>query len=204
MFTAVEKKEMELDKLKLATNKHMARLNGLKRRYMDWFDRKQNSFLDSLKLIHILGGSLLPKHINTISHYRRVRDLSKRFPRNGTPRDSSPVKMDEFIAFWEEFYFLKLENDTIYEKVCDFCNSVGVLRDQSVKDEIDRLHFRVNLFCSEDFNFQHLHNERDNLFTYRVSPQDHLFQGLINFVPFLLGYTSRLCYWVGKLFIEAL
>ncbi|XP_069129958.1 uncharacterized protein [Argopecten irradians] len=202
VFTHTEKKMMELDRLKLLANKHLGRLHQLKMRYIDWFNRKHQSFLDSIKLIHTLGGSLLPFEVDTIRHYRRVRDLSRRFPRNGTPRDSSPVKMDEFISFWEEMYMLKHENDALFDTVEHFCHSIRRLRQPEIKDEIDRLHYKLNLFCAEDYKFTELNNERDNLFTYKVAPHDHKYHGLMNFIPFLLGYATRLCYWTSKLYIE--
>lgn len=193
---------MELDRLELLANQHMGRLHQLKMRYIDWFSRKRQSFLDSLKLIHVLGGSLLPFEVDTIRHYRRVQDLARRFPRNGTPRDSSPVKMDEFISFWDEMFVLKLENDALFDTVEHFCFSIKRLREPELKDEIDRLHYRLNLFCAEDFKFTELNNERDNLFTYRVSQQDTAYHGLLSFIPFLLSYTTRICYWTSKLYVE--
>ena len=195
---------MELDELQNETNRHLGKLNSLKMRYMEWFSRKQQSFLDSMKLIHYLGDTLLPPQINTIKNYRRVSDLSRKMPRNGTPRDQTPGRMDEFLFFWEEFVMLKKENDKIYSKVCDFCNSIQRLREPVLKDEIDRLHYKLVLFCSEDYDFTSINNERNNLFTYRVALHDHKYHGLVSYIPFLVGFAAKICYWVSKLHIEFL
>ncbi|CAC5403341.1 uncharacterized protein LOC127716504 [Mytilus californianus] len=204
VFSPLDLKEMELDVLKRDANRHLGRLNGLKMRYMDWFSRRQNSFLESLKLIHLLAAQLLPREVNTISHYRKVINIANKFPRNGTPRDGSSSKMEEFLMFWDEWYMLKLENDSLYARVCEFCKSVRRLRQQVLKDEIDRLHYRLNLTCSEDFDFTHIGNDRNNLFTYKVALHDHKYHGLVSFIPYLISYATKLCYWTSKLHIEVL
>ncbi|KAK3100165.1 hypothetical protein FSP39_015625 [Pinctada imbricata] len=195
---------IELDDIQNETNRHLGKLNSLKMRYMEWFSRKHQSFLDSIKLIHILGDTLLPKEVNTMKNYRRVSGYCRKMPRNGTPRDQTPGRMDEFLFFWEEFLILKKDNDKIYKKVCDFCNSITRLREPLLKDEIDRLHYKLLLFCSEDFDFTSINNERSNLFTYRVSLQDHKYHGLMSYMPFLMGFAGKICYWISKLHIEAL
>lgn len=202
VFSPEDKKDIELDALKDECNRHMGRLNGLKMRYIDWFSRRQNSFLDSMKLIHLLGAQLLPKEVNTINHYRKVVSMAKKFPRNGTPRDGSSSKMEEFLMFWDEWYMLKLENDNLYSKVSDYCKSVRKLRQPEIKFEIDRLHYRLNLICSEDFDFTHITNERHNLFTYKVALQDHKYHGLVSYIPYLIGHAVRLSYWSTKLHVE--
>jgi hypothetical protein len=204
VFSPLDLKEMELDALKQDANKHVGRLNSLKMRYMDWFSRRQASFLESLKLIHLLGAQLLPREVNTIGHYRKVINMSKKFPRNGTPRDGSTSKMEEFLMFWDEWYMLKLENDVLYVRICDFCKSVRRLRQQGLKDEIDRLYYRLNLISSEDFDFANITNERNNLFTYKVALYDHKYHGLVSFIPYLVSYGTKICYWTSKLHIEVL
>ncbi|XP_061185338.1 uncharacterized protein LOC133197094 [Saccostrea echinata] len=203
-FSKFELKMMELEDLKNEANRHVGRLNSLKMRYMDWFLRCQQSFLDSIKLIHILGGDLLPREINTIRNFKKVMRFSGQLPSNGTPRDGSKGKMIGFLLFWEEMLTLKRENDALYRKICDFCNSIRRLREPILKDEIDRLHQRLNLFLSEDYDFTAISNDRHNLFTYRVALHDHRYHGLVSYIPFLLSIANKLCYWTSKLYIEFL
>lgn len=201
-FSKFELKMMELEVLKNEANKHVGRLNSLKMRYMDWFMRSQQSFLDSMKLIHILGGDLLPREINTIRNYKRVMRFSGQLPSNGTPRDGGQGKMFGFLMFWEELLMLKRDNDALYKKICNFCSSIRRLREPMLKDEIDRLHQRLNLLLSEDFDFTSLSNDRHNLFTYRVALHDHRYHGLVSYIPYLLSIANKLCYWTSKLHIE--
>lgn len=204
VWTDIELKMAELDRMKHDASRHLHRLNSMKMRYMDWFQHKHQSFLDSIKIIHILAAQLLPKDITTVTHFKKVLELARKFPRNGTPRDSSPDKMDEFLMFWDQLIMLKYENDALYDKICDFCNSIKRLRQPELKTEIDRLHYRLNIIFSEDYSFMNIHNERDNLFTYRVAIHDHKYHGLLSYIPYVLSYCTKICYWTSKLYIEKL
>ena len=145
---------------------------------------------------------MVPAEIKTIADFRKIHDMSRRFPRNGTPRDNGPAKMDDFMMFWTEMVELKETTDELYEKLCKYCDSIDRLRQPSIKIEVDRLHEVLNNAHSEDFDFTDVKNERDNLYIYKVAPFDHQFHGLMGFIPYLLTLSLRMLHWLGKVHLE--
>lgn len=201
-MSAFDEKMTELHKLKIEANSHLKKLHGLKLRYKDWFNRKYQTFLNSVKLIQILALNLVPREINNLNHFRQIFEMALRFPRNGTPRDKGPSIMEEFIIFWDEFCDMKVEGDILYTKLNTFCSSITNLRNPKIKREIDRLQCNLNVIFSENFNFTNRNNEKDNLFTYRLSVYDESYHGLVNFLPFIVDFAARICFWIGKLYVE--
>lgn len=201
-YTPFDEKMIELDFIKVRTKRHVKKLNSLKLRYMEWFTRKCKSFLDGIKLTQILAAKLIPSEIKTMKDFRKVHDMTRRFPRNGTPRDSNPAKMDEFYLFWMELVDLKEETDDLYDSVCKYCEQITRLRHPSVKNEIDRLKGLLDEAFSEEFDFSDVKNERDNLFVYKVAPTDHQFHGIMGYIPFLLTGSLKLMSWILKVHLE--
>ncbi|KAL4229707.1 hypothetical protein ACF0H5_010095 [Mactra antiquata] len=201
-YTPFDEKMIELDFIKVRTRSHVKKLNALKLHYIDWFTRKCATFLEGIKLTQILAAKLVPPEIKTMQDFRKIHDISRRFPRNGTPRDSNPGKMDDYMMFWNEMVELKEETDEIYESLCKYCELVTRLRQPQIKREIDRLKGLLDEAFSEEFNFSEVKNERDNLFVYKVAPFDHRFHGIMGYIPFLLTLSVRMLTWVVKVHLE--
>ena len=201
-MTPFDEKMVELDFLKYETKVQMKKLNSCRFRYMDWFGRKCQTFLDAVKLTQIIAAKMIPAEIKTMSDFRKVADMSRRFPRNGTPRDAGPAKMDDFMMFWSEMLEMKETTDELYEKLCKYYESVERLRQPSIKMEIDRLYDILNSAHSEDFDFTEIKNERDNLFVYKVAPFDYRFHGLMGYIPYLLNLSLKMLHWLGKCHLE--
>ncbi|XP_045204359.1 uncharacterized protein LOC123557140 isoform X1 [Mercenaria mercenaria] len=201
-YTPFDESMIELDFIKVRTKSQIKKLNSLKIRYMEWFTRKCKSFLDGIKLTQILAAKIVPNDIQTMKDFKKIQDMSRRFPRNGTPRDSNPAKMDEFSMFWAEMLDLKEETDDLYEALCKYCEGVTRLRQPSIKVEIDRLKVILDEGFSEDFVFTDVKNERDNLFVYKVAPTDHQYHGIMGYIPYLLTVSKKLLAWVTKVHLE--
>lgn len=201
-MTPFDEKMVELDFLKYETKAHMKKLNSCRFRYMDWFTRKCQTFLDAVKLTQIIAAKMVPAEVKSLADFRKIHDMSRRFPRNGTPRDAGPAKMDEFMMFWSEMLDLKETTDELYEKLCKYKDSVSRLRQPSIKSEVDRLYEIVSDAYSEEFDFTDLKNERENLFVYKVAPFDHNFHGLMGYIPYLLTMTIKMFHWLGKVHLE--
>lgn len=102
-----------------------------------------------------------------------------------------------------DFCQLKKEGDVkVYERICEYCESITRLREPEIKHKIDRLQVAVNRDFSEDFIFTDIHNEKDNLYIYKLNPPDHNLLGLVGILPYLLKRTTKLCYLVTKLHLE--
>ncbi|XP_041356613.1 uncharacterized protein LOC121373883 [Gigantopelta aegis] len=200
--TLFDVKFMELEKLKLDCHKHMCRLNDLKIVYRDWFDRRRQSFLDAIKTVQITYPQMVPTNILTLSHFKSLYLFTNKVPKSGKRINETPAKMEAFLSFWSQFCDLKSQSDILYERICTYCDSITRLREPKIKLEIDRLHKQFTVASSENYNFTHVNNEKDNLFTYRVAMPDHQYHGLVSFMPYLLQLATKVCYYCGKLHIE--
>lgn len=201
-YTPFDESMIELDFIKVRTKAQIKKLNSLKFRYIEWFTKKCKSFLECIKLTQILAVKLIPGDIETMKDFKKIHDMSRRFPRNGTPRDSNPAKMDEFFMFWLEMTDLKEETDDIYNGLCKYCEKVTRLRQPSIKVEIDRLKAVLDEAFSEDFVFTDVKNERENLFVYKVAPTDHRYHGIMGYIPHLLTISVKMLTWVTKVHLE--
>lgn len=201
-YTPFDESMIELDFIKVRTKAQIKKLNSLKFRYIEWFTKKCKSFLECIKLTQILAVKLIPGDIETMKDFKKIHDMSRRFPRNGTPRDSNPAKMDEFFMFWLEMTDLKEETDDIYNGLCKYCEKVTRLRQPSIKVEIDRLKAVLDEAFSEDFVFTDVKNERENLFVYKVAPTDHRYHGIMGYIPHLLTVSVKMLTWVTKVHLE--
>lgn len=202
MLTAFDRKVNELCRLQKEVTGHLARLNALRSRYMDWFNRKHQSFLDAVKAVQVSMPQLLPKHITCIRHYRATLEMAKKISTNGKARMGLVDKMEEYLGFWGALLALKEENDVVYDKIDKFCRSIQRLRDPEIKDQVDNLKSKLSLAFSEDWDFTSVNNEKDNLFTYKISTQDQEFLGLVGYIPYLLTFATKVCYFCGKLHVE--
>lgn len=203
-YTDFELKVIELDKLKTEVLTHMGKLNKVKIDYMDWFERKRQTFVDALKLIQITFPQLVPSETATIANFRKTYEIAFNITKNGS---ASPVGkchyvMKEYLHFWERINVLHREGQTIYKKICDYCNGITRMREPHINETVDSLQVTLNEQLREDFNFMSVHNERDNLFTYKVAQHDHRFHGLLAYIPYLLKISTTICFWNNKIFLE--
>ncbi|XP_052281989.1 uncharacterized protein LOC127879263 isoform X2 [Dreissena polymorpha] len=201
-YTPFDESMVELDFIKVRTKMHVKRMNSLKHQYVDWFSRKCQTFLDGIKLTQILSQKLVPEVILTMQDFKKVHAMSRRFPRNGTPRDSNPAKLDDFFMFWMAMTDLKEETDSLYEALCKYCDSITRLRHPFIKEEVDLYKQKLDEAYSEEYDFSDVKNERDNLFTYKVASFDHRFHGLLNYIPYLMTMSVRMLALFGKIHLE--
>lgn len=201
-YTPFDESMIDLDVIKVRTKSHFRKVNSLKFRYMDWFTQKCKSFLDGMKLTQILALKIVPDNIETMQDFKKIHDMSRRFPRNGTPRDANPAKMDRFYMFWLEMTGLKEETDELYEALCTYCEGVTRLRQPSIKVEIDRLKAILDHAVSDEFVFTDVKNEIDNLYIYKIAPTDYKYHGILGYIPYLLTVSLRMLSWIGKIHLE--
>lgn len=201
-YTPFDESMIELDFIKVRTKAQIKRINSLKHKYIDWFSRKCQSFLDGIKLTQILANKLVPADIETMKDFKTVYNMSRRFPKNGTPRDTNPGKMEEFYMFWLTIVDLKEETDELYQSMCKYCEGVTRLRHPAIKLEIDRLKAILDESFNEEFVFTDVKNERDNLFVYKVATFDHKYHGLLGYIPYLMTLSVRMLAWFGKVHLE--
>lgn len=195
-------KNKELEAIKKESAAYMKKVNNLKVRYIAWFEKKHQSFVDSVKLIQLTLPQLVPKEINKLEDFRKIYNITKLLTRNGHRGESIADKMDIYLSFWDELSLLQPAEEALHEKLCKYCRSVTRLRQQKVKTHIDELHASLRLSFSESFNFTTVNNERENLYTYRTAPADYRYMGLVSFMPYLISYITKICYWTSKIYLE--
>jgi hypothetical protein len=111
--------------------------------------------------------------------------------------------LEEYHDFWERLTKLKEEGDSIvYAGVVLYCGSITRLRHPEVRDYIDKLQERYNEHFDDDFDFTKVHNEKDILFTYKVSTIDERFLGLVQYLPYILQIARKIGYFALKLHLE--
>ncbi|KAL8622156.1 hypothetical protein ACOMHN_052958 [Nucella lapillus] len=201
-MTPFEVKMMELERLKKEISRHLGKLNSVRNDYMDWFDKRRQSFVDSLKLLQITSPLLVPQQHNTMRLFRKMYHCASSVPRRGLPVEKCALRMKEFVDLVDRMVELKNDHDVLYTKLCNYCASVTRLREQDKKDNLDVLQTTLTQAFDEDFDFDRVHNERDNLFTYKVAQHDHQFHGLLAYVPYLLKVATNMCYWACQIYLE--
>ncbi|ESP04418.1 hypothetical protein LOTGIDRAFT_170810 [Lottia gigantea] len=199
--TEFDKKFLELDNLKKEVSQHLGRLNNMRVRYTDWFERRKQTFMDSIKIIQVYSPIKMPK-ITSMGNLLTIIHLAERIPKRKLSKEWISPTIQEFLMFWSEICDLKVIGDEIYNKVCVYCDSITRLRDPYLKTKVDNLHTQLTVSCCEEFYFMDVHDERHNLGFYSISSQDFQFQGLMGFIPYLLRLSTQICYWSTKLYLE--
>ncbi len=95
----------------------------------------------------------------------------------------------------------------LYINICQldrFLLSVSSLRQPGAKVQLDQHRTILTGEFSEAYNFLDAHNEKDNLYTYRLNVSDQRFLGLVGYIPYLLHHTTKVCFFVGKIDILTL
>lgn len=204
-LTPFQVKFHELDTLRKDTLKMIAKFNSLHLDYMDWFKRQSQSFIDILKRLQIGAKALAPQNISTIEQFRGLKRV---FTENSTASQRQPrfkELLDGFTEFWDRFCILKTEMDKdIMSRFIDFNRSITRLRQPELKDQIDDMYSELSRQHSEMFDFRGVHNEKDNLFTYKIKGCDAEFHGLVNYIPFLTGMSTKMLYLITKVHLETL
>ena len=201
-LTPFQKKFDELDKLKKESLKLMAKFNSLHLEYEDWFKRQRQTFLNIMKSLQVGSRSLVPQKINTVQDFRTVIRVATEMSSNSQQRPGME-QLHCFMRFWERYQQLKQELDSgIMQRFISYCQSVQRLRQPEVKEHIDDLYVNLNRQYSERFNFCGVNNEKDHLYTYKVSTCDSDFHGLVGYVPFLIGYSTKICFHITKVHLE--
>ncbi|XP_046359725.2 uncharacterized protein LOC124137466 [Haliotis rufescens] len=202
VLTRFDEKQMELDRIKDDFRRYLGRLNSLRLHYRDWFDRQFQSFLDAIKIVQLTFPCLVPREIVYMSQFEQTLEFVKRLPQNGKTFCRNFDKMTQFHGFWNRFCELKKEGDVLNASMCAFCDSITRLREPQLRLDIDKMQSRLDQASKQDFNFTELHNERDNLFVYRIAGHDDKLQPLVGYLPYLLKIATGICYWSTKLYIE--
>ena len=192
----------ELDDIKTVVLKHMGRLNALKLQYMDWFERRRQTFVDAVKLIQITLPQLVPKNVNSIGNFRKAYDVAVKLPKRGLPIENCAGVMAEYLVFWDRLAELHHHGQEVYARVVEYMNKVTAMREPHILDTVHDLQSTLNVQAVECFDFTSVHNERDNLFTYKVAQHDHCYHGLLAYPPYLLKMACTLCFWCNKMHLE--
>ena len=202
-MTKFHEKNNELDKIKKRALEKLAELNRLRLDYVDWFRRQNQSFVNCLKQVQVAEPMLVPQEINTLQQYRNVVKMAKQLVISNRFSTEKIEKLDKYLGFWTSMTKLKDEIEKqVLPEIKAFESSVTSLREPEVMEEINKLWTKLDKNFSENFNFKNSHNERDNLYTYRLMVSDQRFIGLVNYIPFLLNFATKLCFMVTKIFVE--
>ena len=201
-LTPLHLKNAELDNLKKEAKQHLRKLNALYLDFIDWFQKKSQTFLDAVKTVQVLSPSLVPKAIECMQDFRKTLEMGRTLESKGR-RIMNLDKMETYLDFWVRFCDLRDELDMdILLRLGNFCRSITSLRREEVKTQIDWLQAEMNMKSPETYNFVEIHNAKDNLYTYKITVPDQRFLGLVGYLPHLLGYATRICYMISKVHVE--
>ncbi|GFO34379.1 hypothetical protein PoB_006088400 [Plakobranchus ocellatus] len=200
--TPFELRVKELDDIKTVVLKHMGRLNALKLQYMDWFERRRQTFVDAVKLIQITLPQLVPQKTNTLREFRKAHEVASRLPKRGLPVENCASVMGEYLVFWDRLLELHKTGQELYARVVEYISKISAMREPHILDTVHDLQSTLNTQTNESFDFTTVHNERDNLFTYKVAQHDHQYHGLLAYPPYLLKMACTLCFWCNKMHLE--
>lgn len=202
LLTPFERKALELRRLKDATRRHLRRQNQLRLRYRDWFQRKNRSFLASLRTVHVLGRQLLPKEIATVTDFFKVYSMGGTLTAAGKNITGLSI-LQEFAAFWFELHALSKDfNRDVRHPMEEFCGE-NCLRDPQIFADFQLHCAELDQQCHEDFPLESVHNAQDNLFTYGIDLKDELYLGLMQIVPHLTDKFARACYILDHVHVES-
>ena len=204
LWTPFQEKSYELDLIKKRAYRLMGEFNAVVLEYRDWFNRRYQSFIDAIKRVQNEAPTLVPHEISNLTQLRRVYSVGQKLTRMGFVFRGKE-HIEQFLGFWDELLRIKeyLDTDLLIE-VTAFCTTIDTLRKPDLKKEIDDLHAELCERCIESFDFGQVRNEKDNLFIYKLSMADRRFIGLVGFIPYILDFATKVCFLIGKLFIERL
>ncbi len=194
------KKNHELSAFKRRAKQLFSHFSELQCDYTDWFQRRQQSFLDAIKGLQFGMSPLLPRDVSNMAKFKVILDMARKLKRVGR-RVGGEEKLEQFISFWTTYCSLKEQLDAFLKDLGNFLSGIAVLREPKEKQTLDKLQTDLNSIYSETYTFTSLHNERDNLFMYRVIVADSSFLGFVGYLPYLIGMSSKICYQVLRIHI---
>ena len=189
----------ELISIKKRAAEHLSCCNSLSVEYADWFTRQQQTFIDAIKSVQVAVPAPLSTEITTISQYRALCQMAHVLSRSGKCFRQSD-KLECFLEYWDRF--CQLQKELVFD-VLVHLDKVMTIVTSWLKPEVkEQLNDVRALLCeeySEDFKFADAHNEKDNLYTYRLNVCDQRFLGLVSYIPYLMQYNTRICHLIRKL-----
>lgn len=203
-LTPFQEKYHELEVLKKDTSKVLSKFNSLHLDYADWFKRRNKTFINIVKTLQVGAKSLVPQKISCLGNFKAVKHVAEEMQ---SSKKKTPQFEDlySFMDFWERYCGIKEEMDrVIMKRFEDYSASISGFREPDIKVKIDHMYYDLNNQFSDSFNFESIHNEKDNLYTYRVPACDYEFHGLVGYIPFLVGLSTKLCYLITKINLEKL
>lgn len=142
-------------------------------------------------------GGLVPQELRSLRQLNHLLDVTNICVRSGR-HVIGAERIQPFLDFLSRYHSLLDDFDrTVLPGVKALVPRAGSA--ERIKKEIEDLRSTLGVRLSEDFDFSELHNERDNLYTYRLSVADGVFHGLVAFLPGLLKLSAKLCYLVRNL-----
>lgn len=180
----------------------MSDLNVLRLDYMDWFERKRQTFVDALKLLQMNTPQDMSHRVATVGNFRNLFQLASRFPRRGFPVDGCAAIIGKYLEFWNRLVSLQKQGQCLHKKVNDYCKSVTKMREPQINKMANELQNRLNEEASESLNFMSVRHSSDNLFTYKVAQYDHQYHGLLSYIPYLLRISTTICLLYSKMSLE--
>ena len=147
--------------------------------------------------------TLVPQHLKNVSNFRALHGMAQQQVQNRHALPGGVDKLDKYLEFWSQFCLLIDElRAGVVPDIDQFVGSVTRMREPEKKDQIDRLVDELDRQHSETFDFREAHNERDNLYTYRLMVCDQTFLGLVGYIPHLISYCTKICFHIKKLYLE--
>lgn len=200
--TSFELKLMELAQLKSQAVAHMRRLNALNVNYMDWFGRRQKTFVDALQCLQATYPQCAILETNTIRNLKMGYEAAKTISRRGCSVKGCAYPLGEYLGFWDRLLDLHRQGQCVHKKISDYCNGVREMKDPQLNELVGQLQGRLNQELSENFDFMNIRCTPSELFTYRVGGHDPRFQRLVAFIPHLLQTSTHICFLCNKMVLE--
>ena len=147
--------------------------------------------------------SLVPQHLSTLKNFHTLYTMGEQQVQNRHRIPGGFDKLEIFLQYWKMFCDLKIELEAeLLPEITAFVNSVTRMREPEKKRELDDTLLELQANFSEEFDFRNVHDEKSNLFAYRLRVCDQNFLGLVGYIPFLINYCTKICFLVTKLYLE--
>ena len=188
----------EMDRIHKEAHSCLNAFHRLSLDYADWFKRQQHTFLHALKSVQMALPKMVPQEIGTVTHYKALWYMAR--------RHRSAIKtvrldlLEHFLSMWERYRGLYQDMEQrVLDPLDQLELSVTSWRQPESREKIRALRQKLEVEHSESFIFTETHNETDNLFTYRLSVAEQRLLGLVGFIPYLINYSVKLCFFIERL-----
>ncbi|BFZ14646.1 hypothetical protein BsWGS_17685 [Bradybaena similaris] len=200
--TPFELKLTELAQLKSQAVAHMRLLNALKVNYVDWFDRRQKTFVDALQCLQTIYPQCEIFDTNTIGNLKMGYEAAKTVSKKGCSVQGCATPLGEYLGFWDRLVDLHRQGQCVQRKIHDYCNGVREMKDPQLNEMVGQLQERINQELRENFNFMNIRGTSSDLFSYRVGGHDPRLRRLVAFIPHLLQTSTHICFLCNKMILE--